>query len=91
MKFKIGYLFMVIGIIMFSIFVYGVLTLEYGEEEVDCYDRWNNEIIGETCIEVTDSEDALIYFMFSLVILIAFVFMGVMINVSDDMYGGDMK
>jgi len=51
-KTQIGLTLIITGLIFFTvgIFLY-VSTFQSSIQEVDCYDRWNNKIIGQTCLE----------------------------------------
>jgi len=61
---KVYNLFGILFLVFFSMFIWGVYE---GEEKVKidkCYDRYNNEIVGQVCInEYVDlSDSTLIYF-----------------------------
>ncbi len=40
-----GMIFLVVGMVLY------LATFQTTTEKVDCYDRWNNKIIGQTCLE----------------------------------------
>ncbi len=80
-KTELGYTLIVIGVILlFGIMIDDIVNgrSEATNEEVKCYDRWNNEIIGEVCID--SSSNITPYFGFTLLgaslILFGVVFLG---------------
>ncbi len=69
---NVGLTIMLIGMVLFSfgIFIY-VITAETLTEKVDCYDRWNNKIVGQTCLEesIESQGDLIIYFSVIIVVI----------------------
>jgi len=59
-----------VGFFLIGIFLY-VTTAQTLTEKVDCYDRWNNKIIGQTCLEesLEGQGDMLIYLSTALIII----------------------
>lgn len=83
-KTQLGLILITTGLIFFIVgtFLY-VSTFQSTIEEVDCYDRWNNKIVGQTCLEESGSGEGELTMITSMI----FIFIGLLLykmGVSDD-------
>ena len=63
-------LFIIILLVACSLFfVSKAFELEYGTQEVDCFDKNDNKIIGEKCLKLTDWDDTMGLFVAALFFL----------------------
>ena len=60
-------------------------NLELGIEETECYDKYSNEIIGETCLEETTESDKYINYFFGIWVLIILIPIRIMFNTGREM------
>ena len=68
--------FMLLGFGIGGSLIYSSLTLEVGDKQVKCFDRFSNEIIGQTCIRETTQDESIGLFTLGVVIIIGFVAIG---------------
>ena len=80
----IGIIIMLIGIIIFLSIIYFSVTMDLEKHEVDCFDRWDNKIIGEKCIEQNDNDDIFAQIVLGIIPLAIFLTVGMLFYHSGD-------
>lgn len=72
--------FSLMGFVAGGSLIYSGITLEAGDEERKCFDRFSNEIIGETCIKKTTESELILSIFLGVMIMFTFPFVGYMMG-----------
>lgn len=80
MKFYFGHLLMIMGLLLGGLMIYGGLTTDYSTRYVDCYDKFGNEIIGETCLDEYKSGEEFILLILGIFFMTVFILVGIIMN-----------
>lgn len=89
MKFYFGHVMMILGLILGGVIIYEGLTTDYSTKIVDCFDRWDNKIIGETCLDEYEFGEEYFLFILGIFSIVSFFVMGLLMNqIEESMWRG---
>ncbi len=72
----IAMLLAVLGLVAGGFLINFAFGMEVGTEQVKCFDRFSNEIIGGVCINKTESYEPPVMGMLGMIIIFSFVWLG---------------
>lgn len=86
MKFKSSYVMIILGLLLGGVMIYSGLTIDYSTKIVDCYDRWDNKIIGETCLDEYEPGEESFVIILGFLTFILFFMMGKVCDSMDEIF-----